>query len=691
MITSVRTIRLLAGGILTLACLNAAAQQPQQQQPQEPPVFSWTVPVVNQGDTFRAVYRPRVPASNVKGYIYFFKNFTWQGVDLPMTKTDTAWVGAKLVPEGASLLCCRFYTGDSIDRGNKWPYVVLIHDNSGQLAPGAYSEYALMRRPQADAMMLDIVSPESLFEARFAVGLYLGKEWANVQVRRHLFYEIATTFAAFFTPEKTDSILRAGASEIMELPDVSEKEMLTVKRVYQSVLHNRPSSDSVLKIILSKYPTGLAAREEEINKIALNMNAEEHLQKWYSFLQTYPDNTYPFADYSNPVWGNSYFANNFNFEGITLFRKKDLEGLKKMADQAPMNLLAYLYLHYVEFPFHQTEPPITEAQAYDIGKAYMKNMLSRLYNTDAAVSGRGIYAASEWPAVYMNQQRLVFTNYAKLLYEAGDYAEAGTFYPMLHESIGYSSTPFNDLYVKLLMHDKKEQEAVAYVKAAVYANEFTGDMMKVLKADYGKNKGDEKAFPAYVVAMKSKEGTEREHANIRKAMMKAAAPALSLKDTKGATVTLEAQKGKIVVLDFWATWCYPCKAAMPGMQLAVERYKNDKDVAFYFIATLEQSPRYKRMIDSFITAKKYDFRVLYDNKNDSTQQLDQAYQDFKKVLHFNGIPEKVIIDQNGVIRWWSSAGNDNHIALAEEISYVVELLKKEGETKQSASLSANKQ
>src|SRR5690606_41666590 len=66
------------------------------------------------------------------------------------------------------------------------------------------------------------------------------------------------------------------------------------------------------------------------------------------------------------------------------------------------------------------------------------------------------------------------------------------------------------------------------------------------------------------------------------------APGFSLKDLDGKEVSLEDLKGKVVVLDFWATWCAPCIKSFPAMQMAVDKYKEDPEVAFLFINTWER-------------------------------------------------------------------------------------------------------
>ncbi|MBK7557747.1 MAG: TlpA family protein disulfide reductase [Chitinophagaceae bacterium] len=131
---------------------------------------------------------------------------------------------------------------------------------------------------------------------------------------------------------------------------------------------------------------------------------------------------------------------------------------------------------------------------------------------------------------------------------------------------------------------------------------------------------------------------QKNEASIKSVYGTLKSPDFSLKNMKGETVTLSALKNKIVVLDFWATWCAPCKATFPAMQDLVNKYANDPDVVFLFIDTWENdlSEKKEKEIAVYMQENKYSFNVLFDVHN-------KTVKDYK----VEGIPRKFVIGKNG--------------------------------------------
>lgn len=109
--------------------------------------------------------------------------------------------------------------------------------------------------------------------------------------------------------------------------------------------------------------------------------------------------------------------------------------------------------------------------------------------------------------------------------------------------------------------------------------------------------------------------------------------AFSLKTPEGKEVTLESLKGRIVVLDFWATWCGPCKMAMPSLQKLHERYAG-KPVSIIGVNCMEQDP---------------DEAVKYTKKEKFTYMQLLAGDELAAAYGVSGIPTLIVIDAKGNI------------------------------------------
>lgn len=113
------------------------------------------------------------------------------------------------------------------------------------------------------------------------------------------------------------------------------------------------------------------------------------------------------------------------------------------------------------------------------------------------------------------------------------------------------------------------------------------------------------------------------------------APDFKLRTLSGADVALSDYRGKIVLINFWATWCGPCKAEMPSMQALYNHYPRED---FEILAvSIDIDPR--APVRQFIKDFGFTFPVLLDD----TFAVNDQYQ-------IRVVPTSVVVDRKGVVQ-----------------------------------------
>jgi len=113
------------------------------------------------------------------------------------------------------------------------------------------------------------------------------------------------------------------------------------------------------------------------------------------------------------------------------------------------------------------------------------------------------------------------------------------------------------------------------------------------------------------------------------------APDFSLLDNNGEEITLSSFRGTPVMLNFWASWCPPCKAEMPAMQLAYKKYK---DRGFTILAINATNQDNLNTAVSFISDNGLTFPVLLDSNGLTTEDY-----------RIRSLPTSFFIDRDGRI------------------------------------------
>lgn len=112
------------------------------------------------------------------------------------------------------------------------------------------------------------------------------------------------------------------------------------------------------------------------------------------------------------------------------------------------------------------------------------------------------------------------------------------------------------------------------------------------------------------------------------------APDFTLKDLSGKSVSLSSQKGKVVILVFWASWCPPCKEELRSLNKLYNMYKGRG-----LVVLAVSSDRSLSNVTDFIAQNQVNFDVLFDDKLSVSRDLYKAFM----------VPTTFVIDRRGII------------------------------------------
>ena len=188
----------------------------------------------------------------------------------------------------------------------------------------------------------------------------------------------------------------------------------------------------------------------------------------------------------------------------------------------------------------------------------------------------------------------------------------------------------------------------AFARAAMFEGDDAKKSKELIETLGKEGKVDAKALLAAAQAVRNeemeKEKRERER-QLLKNRLEEIAPEFTITDFDGKKLDNSKLKSTVTVIDFWASWCAPCKEELPIYQTLFEKYKGDQ-VNFLAISV----DRYKEEAEAFMKDEKYGFPVSHD---------PPPKTEVASKFEIEGIPTLIVIGPCGRINWIHQGFNRN--------------------------------
>lgn len=459
----------------------------------------------------------------------------------------------------------------------------------------------------------------------------------------------------------------ADPKELIKRTDLTEQQLSDIQRYYQFSLKDIKKGEELQQLLLQKYPKGEAARLVAYHKVTATKTLADLTAASESFLKAFPyeewkkaPNRQEFIYYSVHRGLGTAYMDTRQFDKLVAFC-------------TPLNFKTEneIYRWNVMRAF------VFKTVGYDTLSRISTPVINELIKKvgDRSYEEAGVFNREQAAANASEQLDNQLGTHISLLYARKQYTAAKDYFRYLSAKGAYANADLNSIHLSIMQQTGDQQAMLPFLENCTKANAMTAGMMDTLKTLFTANNKTPGAFDSYLASLKSGKDKDELEATVKSHMTHQEYVPFALEDADGNTVRSSEWGDKIVVLDFWATWCKPCISAFPGMQMLVDKYAADPQVAVYMVGTM-QNGDYKAKSVGYVKKEGFRFHLLHDAVNKKTGEQDAVFKTFVPFFQSSAIPRKVIL-KDGVMRYTAEGYSGSPSKLADELSYAIELLKAE--------------
>jgi thiol-disulfide isomerase/thioredoxin len=556
--------------------------------------------------------------------------------DYLLEKKGKTWTASFSIDEKSRGIIIKFMHEQEIDNNQKNGYLIPVYSKEGNPVPGglaglaeAYSSWGRYFMEMDSDMELAL----SYFEEEFKL---------HPDLKREYLVPYLIVIANIKREEGKKIILRE-LEELAGMGSLSEEE-LSMMIGWYTRLNLTEEVQKYSVAIREQYPRGTFIQEERFREFYGTKDVDQKIALLEKYTSDFPE-----SDFISAMHMYVCFAYRDRGEYTKI---KDY--LEKNPEEANWSLYNNIAWGMAEKDIELELASEFAAKGVELAREERKNpkMVKPSYVTER-----------EWEEQAAMGLGMVLDTYGFTLIKLGNLKDA---LPAFEEAARLSkgqNLELNERYAEILLKSGSFEKAITEIGKFIEEGHSTARMEDLFKQAYIQHTGDEKEASEQYLKLK-KIAQEKIIAELREAMLDAPAPDFILEDLAGNSISLGNQRGKVVVIDFWATWSGPCRESFPAMKKAVEQYENDESVRFFFINSSEQVDDWNKNASDFMTQNNYPFHVLLDTENKATA-----------AFKVESIPTKFVINKKGKIRFKSVGFLGNTDKLAEELSLMIEMLR----------------